>query len=510
MHELRPAINRMSAILSVVVGTGWLLCCSLNAAERNIVLIVTDDQSPDFGAYGNDVMKTPHLDALAADGTLFRNAFCTTASCSASRSVILTGLHNHANGHYGHQHDYHKFSSYANIVSLPRYLAAAGYRTARCGKYHVAPEPIYQFGEVINHGGGGGGRNTVAMAKACQEFIATESPQPFFLYWCTHDPHRSGGVRKNLPHQPNPFGNGPKFAGVVTVTFNPDDVIVPGFLPDTPECRAELAQYYESVARVDQGVGQLFAELRAAGVWDKTLVVFMSDHGMAFPGAKTTLYEGGMRSPLIVRNPYRDDRGNEQTSLVSWVDITPTLVDFAGALDRETGMAKTPIAKATSDQLPPGPAQRTVATKPGEFHGRSFLELLDGQPRDDWQQVNASHTFHEITMYYPMRVVREDRFKLIWNIAYPLPYPFASDLWAAPTWQAQFAKGPDAPYGKQTVRSYIHRPQFELFDLEADPHEGNNLASDPSHAETLQRLKAKLKEFQRATDDPWIMKWDYE
>ena len=114
-----------------------------HAAPRNIVLFVTDDQGLDAGCYGNAVIQTPHLDALARDGTLFHNAFCTTASCSASRSVILTGLHNHANGHYGHQHHYHKFSSFANVGSLPVYLTKAGYRTARCGKYHVAPESVY-------------------------------------------------------------------------------------------------------------------------------------------------------------------------------------------------------------------------------------------------------------------------------------------------------------------------------------------------------------------------------
>src|SRR5688500_10889771 len=112
-------------------------CIPLVAAPRNVVLFVTDDHSPDTGSYGNSVIKTPNLDALANDGTLFTHAFCTTASCSASRSVILTGLHNHANGHYGHQHHYHKFSSYSNIISLPVYLQHAGYRTARCGKFHV-------------------------------------------------------------------------------------------------------------------------------------------------------------------------------------------------------------------------------------------------------------------------------------------------------------------------------------------------------------------------------------
>ena len=109
-----------------------------------------------------------------------------------------------------------------------------------------------------------------------------------------------------------------------------------------------------------------------------------------------------------------------------------------------------------------------------------------------------------------MRVVRQRQYKLIWNIAHPLPFPFASDLWAAPTWQAQYKLGLDAPYGAKTVGSYIQRPKFELFDIKNDPHEGKNLADDPKHAKTLERLIARLQDFQKRTNDPWIIKWKYE
>ncbi len=112
--------------------------------------------------------------------------------------------------------------------------------------------------------------------------------------------------------------------------------------------------------------------------------------------------------------------------------------------------------------------------------------------------------------FYPMRVVRERRWKLIWNIAYPLPFPFASDLWAAPTWQVQYQQGRDAPFGPWTVGRYIQRPEFELFDLERDPYEAENLAEDPRHAAVLAEMIAKLQEFQRRTDDPWIIKWEYD
>lgn len=488
---------------------GILVCGLACAADRNIVLFVTDDHSPDTGAYGNPVIKTPHLDALAKDGTLFTHAFCTTASCSASRSVILTGLHNHANGHYGHQHDYHKFSSYSNIVSLPVYLQHAGYRTARCGKFHVAPESVYQFQKVIP----GPERNPVQMANNCREWIASESEQPFFLYICTADPHRGGGMADEIATGPDRFGNpapGKSYPGINEVTFDPRHVIVPGFLPDTPSCRAELAQYYQSVSRVDQGIGRLLEILKETGKWDKTLFLFISDHGIAMPGAKTTLYDGGMRSPCLVRNPYNSKRGVNCSAMISWVDLVPTILDFAGAYDSQT---ETVAARITT-QLPgiaANPeAQQTRVTKPGQLHGRSFLKLLDQEQPSGWDEVYASHTFHEIQMYYPMRVVRTRKYKLIWNIAYPLPFPFASDLWAASTWQAQFKLGKDAPYGVKTVGSYIQRPQFELYDLQADPHEGRNLADDPKYDSLRAELIAKLKAFEERTHDPWILKWEYE
>ncbi len=477
--------------------------------ERNIVVMVTDDQSPDFGAYGNPVLKTPNMDTLAEAGTRFNNAFCTTASCSASRSVILSGLHNHANGHYGHQHHYHKFSAYDNIVSLPVYLKAAGYRTARVGKYHVAPEAVYQFDKEIP----GNGRNAFQMANNARSFIEERSDKPFFLYFCTSDPHRGGGTADELPYKPNRFGNpapGRSYEGIDEVVYDPQDVIVPEFLPDTPTSRAEIAQYYQSVSRIDQGLGRLIEVLKAAGKWDNTLVLYLADHGIAMPAAKTTLYEGGMRAPLIVRDPYADHAGVVSNAMISWVDLTPSVLDFAGALDRRSGRVKAAvITKVPENDLRSDPQVNREYEK-GAFHGRSFMGILGEENPTGWDEVYASHQFHEIQMYYPMRVVRERRWKLLWNIAHPLPFPFASDLWAAPTWQAQYKQGMDAPFGKKTVGSYIHRSEFELYDLENDPYEGDNLAGNAEYVRQLERLKGKLKAFQERTNDPWIMKWDYE
>lgn len=494
--------NQIQCVFAIFVLGVFLASGSLQSGPRNVVLFVTDDQSPDLGCYGNPVVQTPNMDQLAADGLRFTHAFCTTASCSASRSVILTGLHNHANGHYGHQHAYHKFSSYDWIQTLPVMLSKAGYRTARVGKHHNAPESVYYFETKI----AGSSRSPVVMADNCQDFIERDKSQPFFLYFATSDPHRGGGDAADLSHRPNRFGNKPKngsYPKINEVHYDPKDVIVPPFLPDTPTSRAEIAQYYQSISRIDQGLGRLIEILKQTGTWDDTLIIFTSDHGMAFPGAKTTVYEGGMRVPFIVRSPEIEKPGTTNAAMVSFVDITPSILDWAGLFDREGRSVDEKIARK-----PVRGKRENSSTY--TFHGRSFLPILNDDHPQDWDTVYASHTFHEIQMYYPMRVVRERRYKLIWNIAHPLPFPFASDLWAASTWQAQYKQGPDAKYGQRTVGQYIHRPKFELFDLEKHPNESRNVANSAEYQDVLQDMIAKMKRFQKETDDPWIMKWDYE
>ncbi|MHC4395751.1 MAG: sulfatase family protein [Planctomycetota bacterium] len=436
--------------------SGPLLADKKPKDKPNVILYVVDDHgTDDASCYGNNAIKTPGLDTLASEGTLFTHGFCTSASCSASRSVILTGKYNHATGQYGHQHNYHHFVSFPTIKSLPVLLANAGYRTMSMGKYHVAPEEVYRFGRYSNVS------SPVQMADDCREFISAEQSKPFFLYFCTTEPHR--------PFKREGFD-----------TFKSEDVIVPPYLPDTPQCREELAQYYGSVQRADSGLVRLIEILKESGRWEDTMIIYISDNGIAFAGAKTTLYEPGMRLPCVVRNPYAKKKGIVTNAMVTWADITPTILDFAGAPGKKT-----------------------------DFHGRSFLEVLEEEKPKGWDEIYASHTFHEITMYYPMRVVRTRKYKLIWNIAYGLDYPFSSDLWASRTWQ-DILKRDEKVYGKRSVEAYIHRPKFELYDLENDPHEIRNLAEKLKYVKVLKKLKDKLKAFQKRTDDPWIRKWEYE
>ncbi|MEX0980576.1 MAG: sulfatase [Bacteroidales bacterium] len=461
----------------------------LGQTKPNIVLIVSDDHGTDaLGCYGNPVIKTPALDALAKEGTLFTHAFCTAPSCSPSRSVILTGRHNHNNGMYGLEHSFHHFSSFDNVIGLPVLLADNTYRTARVGKFHIAPEDVYKFDKILSSGTANQpdsvslGRSPVEMAEFCRNFLNEKSEKPFFLYYATDDPHRSniylpnGDVSFDTYPEPNAFGNQKKgVPGVREITYNPEEVIVPSFLPDTKECREELAQYYQSVSRLDQGIGRLVEILKLAGHYENTLIIYISDNGVAFPGAKTTLYEPGIRLPCIVKAPGQK-KGLVQNGLISWSDITPTILDYAQAAVDET-----------------------------IFHGRSFKELVESEDGTGWDEVFASHSLHEITMYYPMRMVRTKKYKLIYNIAYPLPFTLALDLRQSPTW---ISSENFEFYGKRNKEQFIHRPIFELYDIVEDPDEIIDLSGNPNYASILKVLKSKIKGFQERTGDPWVYEWE--
>lgn len=444
--------------------------------KPNIILFVSDDHGLDaLGAYGNPVIKTPNLDKLAAEGTIFTNAYCTSASCAASRSVILSGQFGHATGSYGHVHDYHHFSTYDDIKTLPVLLEKAGYETARIGKYHVAPEKVYHFNTVLE----ADPRNTVEMAEASAEVL--KSKKPFFLYFCTDDPHRGHPFTPDPWDTPNSFGNKKEgYKDVETITYNPEDVLVPDFLPDTKQSREEIAEYYQSISRIDQGFGKLMKMLQETGKADNTIVFYISDNGMAFPGAKTTVHEPGIKLPCIIKDPTNNSKGITSNAMISWVDLTPTILDMAKVdFDSEV------------------------------FHGKSFKSIVDQKNPEGWNEIYASHTFHEITMYYPMRVVRSDNYKLIWNIAYRLEYPFASDLWAASTWQGIYREKEEY-FGPKKVSDYLFRPEFELYDLSKDPNELNNLAINKDFEVVLETMKTKMKSFQTKTSDPWMIMWSHD
>jgi N-sulfoglucosamine sulfohydrolase len=472
-------MNKNAIIIAALTNSAL---CSLHAnnmldkkqPKPNIILVVADDHGTDgLGCYGNPVIQTPNLDWLAKEGVRFTNAYCTSASSAASRSVILTGKYGHAIGAYGHAHDYHHFRTFDSVRSLPVFLENAGYVTARIGKYHVAPESVYRFNYVLD----ANPRSTLEMANKCEAIINYE--KPFFLYFCPDDPHRGDPFKPEVWNQPNNFGNiDGGYPGEVSVIYDPDDVIVPSFLPDTKESREELAQYYQSVSRIDQGFGRLMQLLKESGKAENTIIIYISDNGIAFPGAKTTLYDPGMRIPCIIKVPNQKTKGVVNNAMINWADLTPTILDFAD-----------------------------ISTTEDNFHGRSFKHILEQTNPVGWDDNYTSHTFHEVTMYYPMRVYQNRRYKLIWNIAWRLEYPFASDLWVSSTWQGAY-RNRSTYFGKRKMANYLFRQEFELYDMQENPDETRNLAYDCEYSEMLEEMKQKIKTFQKNTIDPWYIMWD--
>jgi len=428
--------------------------------QRNILLLISDDQGLDLGCYGTPV-RTPRIDGLARQGTRFTHGFAAVSSCSPSRAVIHTGLYGHQNGMYGLQHDVHHQSLLDGIETLPSLLRGAGYATALVGKKHIGPDRAFPFeAELVPERSGI--RDVRELAAAAASFTRSTNDRPFFVTVAYSDPHRAA----------TDYGNDRRWPGVEPVRYDPARVEVPIHLPDLPVVRRDVAQYYESLSRLDSGVGMLLDLLGESGRADDTMVVFLSDNGRPFPGAKTNLYGPGLHLPLIIRAPGHAAAAND--AMVSWVDIAPTILNWAGA-------------------APPA----------YPLSGTSLLPILGktGDPARD--AVFASHEFHEINQYYPMRSVRTRDHNYILNLAHPLDYPIAGDVAGSPSWIA-ISADPTIPLGKRSQQAYLKRSAEELYDLKRDSGELVNLAADPTHAAVRDTLRARLHAIRKATRDPWL------
>ncbi|OIW33057.1 alkaline phosphatase-like protein [Coniochaeta ligniaria NRRL 30616] len=440
------------------------------AANKNILLVIADDLGKSIGCYGDTTIRTPNLDSLAAEGTVFENAFASTASCSGSRSVIYTGLHTHQNGQYGLQHTSHHFMTFDHVETAPLLLRRCGYATGIVGKVHVGPDHVYPW-EVRAESPT---RDVNWVAEEADKFLrsAKEDGRPFFLTVAYMDPHRDstrGG-----------FGNGDEGVSAPDAAYDPASVTVPDWLNDIPEVRDELAEYYRSIGRVDRGFGLIMQALKEHDFDKDTLVIFTSDNGPPFLNSKTTLYDSGVRLPLIIRQP-RGAAGIRNPNLISFVDILPTLLDWAGETKSLT----------TSSPRP----------------GRSFLPILEKTTTDaDWTHVFGSHTFHEVTNYYPTRFLRTSRYKYHRNVAWKLDFPFSTDLYASKSWEGIRNSASPVKIGGRSLEAYIRRSAEELYDMEQDPREVVNLADDPGHREVLLEFRDQLETWQRETKDPWLFR----
>ena len=313
---------------------------------------------------------------------------------------------------------------------------------------------------------------------------AQQKDKPFFLYVAFFDVHRGCGVTF-CEHYGDGTGDNNVIPDWTPIDYKPEDVEVPPYLPDTLATRMDIAAQYRAVSRMDQGVGLFLKSLQDFGYENNTLVILTADNGIPFPNAKTNLYESGMGEPLIISNPMAPVRwGQETQALASTTDIVPTILDWFNLTYPEYKLF--------------GP---TVT-----LQGKSLLPVLKAEPTTGYDTTFSSHTFHEITMYYPMRVVRDKSHRLIHNLNFKMPFPIAADLFDSPTFQDILKHSSENVSTKwfKTLDQYYYRSEFELFDLDKDPLETNNVMDDPAYQDIAKSLKEKLWQWQVNTDDPWL------
>ncbi|MEM1228530.1 MAG: sulfatase [Planctomycetota bacterium] len=429
----------------------------------NIVLMIADDMNwDDCGCYGHPAIRTPHIDQLAQDGLRFHHAYLTTNSCSPSRASIITGRYPHNTG----AEQLH-WPIPAGTTTFVGQLKSAGYYTAAAGKWHMGDEVrgdfdrIYEAstaGFVLPSGEDGQPPKMIAaQPSGCEDWEKAieqrDRSKPFFMWLAALDPHRE------------------YTDGALDPPHRHDDVIVPPHLPDTPDVREDLRLYYDEIGRLDGYVGKVMAKLESQDVADNTLVLFISDNGRPFPRDKTTLYDGGIRTPWIVRWPAKVAASKSTDALVSSVDIAATFLEVAG-----------------------------VSTVELPEDGTSFAGVLSDPTLSHRQYAFGEDHWHDYEDH--ARCVVDGRFKLIRNDYPDLPSTPSADAGRGLSWQAMLrlnAKGALSTAQQACFRS--PRPAWELYDLQRDPGELNNRIDEPAYASTKKRLQEAMESWTKTTGD---------
>ena len=437
-----------------------LVFAALGAAKPNILMIVSEDNGPEIGVYGEPYVRTPVLDAFAKSGVRFERAYVAQAGCSPSRGAFLTGLYPHQNGQIGLATWRYRMydDDTPNMVTM---LKAAGYRTGILGKLHVIPASAFPFDfTAINESNFARKNLGDYAAKAAEFFNAGEAP--FFLSVNYPDAHR-------------PFLR--QVEGLPADPLDSGEVKPLGYIRlESDVMRGHTADYYNSMARLDALIGDLLETLRESGKADETLVVYFGDHGADMFRGKRTSYEGGVRIPMMIAWPGRMQAGQVRDEMVSTIDLLPTFLEAA------------------------------EAPTPSTLPGRSLVGLIEGS-RPAWRRyLFTEYHVHSNHNFYPQRAVRDGRYKLIRNLMPGQVNPgadfTATRYFKLPEFEAILAAAPEAV--RRAYELMRRPPEYELYDLSRDPEEFQNLTEDPRRQGDLKRLSDVLEGWRRETNDPFL------
>jgi N-sulfoglucosamine sulfohydrolase len=417
--------------------------CKESESNPNILFIITHDTGDLFGCYDKGV-ETPNLDQLAQSGVVFSNHYCTAPQCSPSRGSILTGQLPHTHGligltNYGWNLD--------SELTIPKELAKHGYSTHLIGLQHEHENASELGYQNISD------RNVMPwvdnVTPQVVEFLTKTNQgkiqQPFYCSVGFFDTHRPFIFPDDIPQ------------------ISKNEVVIPKYLPDTPEVRSEIADLYSSIKTVDRGIGCILEILRKCSFFENTIVIFTVDHGPALPRAKCTLYDPGIKTALIINWPNKIKERKIHRELLSNVDLFPTILDLIGI----------PI--------------------PVQIQGQSFRNLLLNEEYNEREYIFAELTYHDIG-YNPIRAIRTKEWKYIKNFT-PLDFLFEipDDVVESLSAKAWLNEHPEY---------YSPRSREELYNLINDPLEKKNLAEDSQYQSIKRELENKLMNWLKLTNDP--------
>lgn len=424
----------------------------------NIVLFIGDDLGvDDIGPYGNKVVRTPNLDKLSQQSLLFTRAFAGSPTCGPSRSTLLTGLLPFRHGAHGNHSAVRE-----NTRSLVQYLQPLGYRVVIAGKLHVGPEEVFAFERIsrTNVPEPGFEQNPglhydLNMGPVDTWLSQQKESQPFLLIVADHSPHVVWPQKSS---------------------YDPSGIDIPAVHIDTEQTRQARARYYEDITKMDGNVGRLLESLDEHDLAGNTVMIFTADQGPQWPFAKWSLYDDGIRVPLMIRWSQQVRTHSRSGALISHADLVPTIVQIAGG-------------KA-----------------PSGIDGQSFLDVITGKTDTHREMVFASHTGDGLMNRSPARMLRTDRYKYIRNVAPEQVYHTHMDKardhdGGREYWSSWIEKAKTDKEAAAVLQRYHHHPEEELYDLAADPDEMKNLAHDPDHKKMIEGFRREMAVWRKTQGD---------
>ncbi|MEX0938615.1 MAG: sulfatase [Pirellulales bacterium] len=407
----------------------------------NILWISCEDMSPDLGCYGDDYARSPNIDRLAAQGARFSRAFVPAGVCAVTRSGIITGMYPVS---IGSQHMRSRIVPPPYVRCFTEYLRTAGYYCTNRSKtdYQFDPPLTAWDAQGDNH----------------EDWRGRASGQPFFSVinlTTTHESQVRQGDEQ-FTRRTSELSEDQR--------HDPAEAKLPPYYPDTPVVRNDWARYHDLITVMDRQVGAILARLEADGLAESTVVMFWSDHGRGLPRGKRWIYDSGIHVPLVIRWPGQVAPGTVREDLVSLLDLPPTVLSVAGV------------------------------TVPPYMHGR----VIAGDAVGDEPRYLFAHRDRMDEAYDLIRAVRDRRYKYIRNFRPEMPYAQHIEYMdQMPTLQEMRRLNAEGKLeGPQQIFFRPTKPLEELYDLDADPHEVNNLARSPEHAERLAEMRGALEDWQ--------------